>query len=137
MTITLSLCIVNHRTPALLRQCLDSIVQAAAGCDLEVYVVNNTADDADEVRARVAAVPGGHFLQNAAPLGFAANQNQMLRQASGRYRLPLNSDTALQPGALAELCAFMTRTRAPPWPGRGWCAPMATCSPPAATSLPR
>jgi N-acetylglucosaminyl-diphospho-decaprenol L-rhamnosyltransferase len=107
MTAELSLCIVNHRTPDLLRQCLDSVTRTASDCALEVFVVNNTLDDAAEVREIVERLPGGRFIQNPAPLGFAANQNQMLRQAGGCYLVSLNSDTVLQPGALQELRAFM------------------------------
>ncbi len=103
----LSLCIVNHRTPDLLSQCLDSIRRTLPDCALEVFVVNNTADDAARVRTLVDRVPGGRFIQNAVPQGFAANQNQMLRQAAGCYLVPLNSDTVLKPGALQELRAFM------------------------------
>jgi len=103
----LGLCIVNHRTPGLLGQCLESIGRTAGGLALEVWVVNNTRDDEAEIQARVQALPGGRFIQNPAPLGFAANQNQMLRQAGGRYLVPLNSDTILQSGALQELAAFM------------------------------
>jgi GT2 family glycosyltransferase len=103
----LSVCIVNHRTPELLSQCLDSIRRTAPELALEIFVVNNTAEDAAQVRALVDPMPGGRLIQNQVPQGFAANQNQMLRQAGGCYLVPLNSDTVVQPGALQELCAFM------------------------------
>jgi len=102
-----SLCIINHRTPRLLVECLKSVEVTAGDLALEVFVVNNTPDGEHEVRALTQALPGGHFIQNPAPLGFAANQNQMLRQAAGAYWVPLNSDTVLRPGALAALKAFM------------------------------
>ncbi|MBK8836581.1 MAG: glycosyltransferase [Anaerolineae bacterium] len=41
------------------------------------------------------------------PSGFSANQNQMLRRATGRYLMPLNSDIVIHPGALQDLVAFM------------------------------
>jgi GT2 family glycosyltransferase len=103
----LSLGIINHRTPDLLGQCLESVSRTAGDLALEVFVVNNTCDDEAEVRAQVQQLPGGRFIQNTAPLGFAANQNQMLRQAAGCYLVALNSDTVLKPGAIQELRAFM------------------------------
>ncbi len=103
----LSLCIINHRTPKLSAECLNSIADTAGGMALEVFVVNNTPDDEAELRAQTEALPSGRFIQNQAPLGFAANQNQMLRQATGAYWVPLNSDTVLRPGALKALKAFM------------------------------
>ena len=45
-------------------------------------------------------------MQNERPLSFAANQNQLMRRAHGRYLLALNSDTLVTPGALAELLGF-------------------------------
>lgn len=103
----LSVCVVNHRTPDRLRQCLESIGPASGGLALEVLVVNNTHDDEAEVRTMVERQPGGRLIQNQAPLGFAANQNQMLRQATGTYWLALNSDAELKTGALTALTTFM------------------------------
>jgi len=105
----LSICIINHKTPALTRQCLQSIADTAGDLAIEVLVVNNTADVCDVAGIRR---PGGRplevaFIQNAAPLGFSANQNQMLRRATGRYLMPLNSDIVIHPGALQDLVAFM------------------------------
>lgn len=105
----LSICIINHRTPALTRQCLQSIADTAGELAIEVMVVNNTADacDVTNIRRPDGAPLEVAFLQNAAPLGFSANQNQMLRRANGRYLMPLNSDTIVNPGALRELIRFM------------------------------
>jgi GT2 family glycosyltransferase len=105
----LSICIINHKTPELTRQCLQSIADTAGELAIEVMVVNNTADACDVADVRR---PGGVpldvvFIQNAAPLGFSANQNQMLRRATGRYLMPLNSDTTMTPGALRGLVQFM------------------------------
>jgi GT2 family glycosyltransferase len=105
--IDLSLCIINHRTPGLLARCLRSIAVSEAAGALEVLVVNNTGDNADEIAEMVHRFPSGLFIQNRQPLGFAANQNQMLRRARGRYWMPLNSDAEVTPGALSELIHFM------------------------------
>jgi GT2 family glycosyltransferase len=103
----LSLCIINHQTPELATQCLESVRGTAGDLTAEVFLVNNTPDDEAELRAQMEGLPGSHFIQNTARLGFAANQNQMMRQATGAYWIPLNSDTVLRPGALQALKAFM------------------------------
>lgn len=105
----LSITIINHETPELLKDCLQSIYNTQGRLRLEIFVVNNTPDKDDRICTQLARFPGVHLIQNPAPLGFAANQNQMLRQATGRYLMPLNSDTVIQPGALQELVACMER----------------------------
>ncbi len=100
----LSICIVNHRTPVLLRQCLQSIAETAEDLPIEISVLNNTSDDGQQVRD---IARGALFLQNNSPLGFAENQNRMLKRAQGRYLMPLNSDTIVRAGALRELVRFM------------------------------
>lgn len=105
----LSICIINHRTPALTRQCLQSIADTAGELAIEVLLVNNTADacDVNGIRGPEGAPLEVAFIQNAATLGFSANQNQMLRRATGSYLMPLNSDIIVHPGALQGLVAFM------------------------------
>jgi GT2 family glycosyltransferase len=103
----LSICIINHRTPALTEACVRSIIATMADLRLEVFVVNNTGDDVEQLASLSQQGPNIQVIQNPYPLGFAANQNQMLQQATGRYLLSLNSDTLVQPGALEELIDFM------------------------------
>ena len=103
----LSICIVNHRTPELLRACLDSIWTTALDLPIEVLVVNNTLDDADSLGPLQQQFPTVRWFQNDRPLGFAANQNQLMRQAAGRYLMPLNSDTVITPMAGQRLVKFM------------------------------
>lgn len=107
MPLDLSICIINHQTPALTRQCVQSILGTCSDLDIEVFVVNNTPDDAELIDGLATNNPRVHVLQNTQPLGFSANQNQMLSLATGRYLMPLNSDTLIQPGALRELVSFM------------------------------
>lgn len=109
MSPDLSVCIVNHRTPALLQGCLNSIVETAQDVQIEILVVNNTPDTDGSLRSIIKEFPFAQWIQNDRPLGFSANQNQMLRRATGRYLMPLNSDTVVQPGALRELVAFMDK----------------------------
>jgi GT2 family glycosyltransferase len=103
----LSICIVNHRTPQLLRACLASIAATVADLVVEVLVVNNTPDDDGAIAALQPEFPNVRWRQNDHSLGFAANQNQLMQQAHGRYLMPLNSDTVVTPTALRTLVEFM------------------------------
>ena len=105
----LSICIINHRTPDLTRECLQSIADTAGEMSIEVLLVNNTADvcDVGGIRRPDGALLDVVFIQNTVPLGFSANQNQMLRRAAGRYLMPLNSDIIVHAGALQALLTFM------------------------------
>lgn len=75
---------------------------------MEVFVLNNTPDalDLPDIGYGAQHAPAKR-LQNERALGFGANQNKLMQQAAGRYYLPLNSDTIVQPGALQTLIAFM------------------------------
>ncbi len=112
MTCDLSVCIINHHTPTLTLQCVRSVLAGRDRLAIEVFVVNNTPDDAETIGA-LSSLSADEarvtVLQNAMPLGFSGNQNQMLSRASGRYLMPLNSDTLVQPGALSELVRCMDR----------------------------
>jgi GT2 family glycosyltransferase len=99
----LSICIVNHRTPELTRNCLQSIVDTKGDLALEAFLVNNTVDACSIDGINLPVI----FIQNKKPLGFAANQNQMLQRSASRYVLPLNSDTIIHPNALQALIQFM------------------------------
>jgi GT2 family glycosyltransferase len=103
----LSICIVNHRTPTLLQQCLQSIVETALDVQTETWVVNNTLDGDGRIKRLIQRFPNVVWMQNETPLGFSANQNKMLQKAKGSYLMPLNADTVVKPGALRELVNFM------------------------------
>jgi len=105
MSVDLSICIVNHRTSELTRNCLRSIAGTKDGLTIETFLVNNTPDPCpiNDIDLPIT------FIQNERPLGFAANQNVMLRRSAGRYVMPLNSDTVIHPHALQALVDFMDR----------------------------
>lgn len=68
----------------------------------EVTVVDNASTDGSGTMVR-ARFPWARLVQNQHNLGFAAANNQALRQARGRYLLLLNPDTEIVEGALAGL----------------------------------
>jgi N-acetylglucosaminyl-diphospho-decaprenol L-rhamnosyltransferase len=102
----LSILIVNWNTRALLAQCLDSIYTYPPTCPFEVWVVDNASSDGSLSMLR-ERFPQVRLIANHENLGFAAANNQAIRQSAGRYVLLLNPDTELNPSALQHLVEFM------------------------------
>jgi N-acetylglucosaminyl-diphospho-decaprenol L-rhamnosyltransferase len=116
----LSVIILSYNTSALTRACVGAVVREAAANapTVEVIVVDNASTDETPAALR-AAFPQVTVVVNTANLGFARGNNAGLAAATGRYRLLLNSDTEVQPGALAALVDFMDDH-----PEAGACGPM-------------
>jgi len=100
--------IVSWNTRALLRECVASTLAAAAvlGRPIEVIVVDNASTDgsAQAIREEFADV---RVVQNESNVGFAAANNQGLRESRGRYLLLLNPDTKGDPEFLRVLVSFL------------------------------
>lgn len=104
--VDLTISIVNHKHRYLLEPLLDSIQMLTQSISYELYVVDNAPGDgsAEMVRRRFPRV---HLICNEHPQGFATNNNQVLRQAQGRYVILLNDDMFLRNDALDRMVAFM------------------------------
>ena len=117
----LSIVIVSFQVRELLDRCLNSLLNLKSSLSLQVFVVDNASTDGTVawVRERFSWVD---LIANSDNRGFAAANNQALRQASGRYIMLLNPDTvipAAQPNALEKLVTFMDGH-----PRAGACGPM-------------
>lgn len=102
----LSILIVNYYSAAVLKPCLDSIVQGTHNLDYELLVVNNSLDDKEfeglkPVFRRVKWLEAGY---NA---GFARANNMGIRKAGGTFVLLLNSDTVVPSGTLEYVVSWM------------------------------
>jgi N-acetylglucosaminyl-diphospho-decaprenol L-rhamnosyltransferase len=73
---------------------------------LEVIVVDNASSDGTAEAVRLAR-PNVFLIANAENVGFGRAANQGIRAARAPYVLLLNSDAALQPGALEALVALL------------------------------
>jgi GT2 family glycosyltransferase len=102
----LSVVIVSWNTRELLGQCLASIEAHPPRGAYEVWVVDNASADGSAAMVR-ERFPWARLIENEENRGFAAANNQAIRQSASRYVLLLNSDTEVQPGALPVLVAFM------------------------------
>lgn len=101
----LSVIIVSWNTRELLSDCLKSLVPECPE-RTEIFVVDNASADGT-VQLLRAQFPAVRVLANASNVGFAAANNQALRQAQGEFVLLLNPDTLVKRGAIHALVQFM------------------------------
>ena len=104
--IDVSVIVVSWNTRELLAQCLASVRAEAETVALETIVVDNHSEDGSAAMVR-ARFPEMRLVENDTNTGFVGGNNLALPLAVGRYLLLLNSDAALEPGAVARLAAFM------------------------------
>lgn len=106
--VDLAIIIVHWNTRRLLQGCLDSVRReaAAAPFTVETWVVDNASEDGTAALLK-ECYPWVRAILNDTNPGFAAANNQALREVRGEMALLLNADTVLHPGALNELVAFM------------------------------
>ncbi|MDR0995735.1 MAG: glycosyltransferase family 2 protein [Tannerella sp.] len=102
----LSVVIVNYNVKYFLEQCLVSVERAAEGLDVEIFVVDNASTD-DSLAYLGARFPQVIFIANTDNRGFAAANNQAIRQSKGEYVLLLNPDTLIGEDSLHTLCFFL------------------------------
>ena len=110
---SVTISIINYRTPSLTIACLESVLDelrggpGRPGVEGTVIVVDNASGDGSaEVIARwIEARPGAPvtLLRSPVNAGFSAGHNAALAQAGSEYVLILNSDTELRPGCLHTL----------------------------------
>ncbi len=102
----LSVVFLNYNTRDLTRQALSSVLAAAEGLAVEIFVVDNASADgsADMVAEEFPQVK---LIRNAANVGFAAGNNVALRQVTGEYALLINTDTIVRRDALRTMVEFL------------------------------
>jgi hypothetical protein len=115
----LTLSIVSYHVADELRDCLSSALEAAPRHTIEVLVVDNASGPATHAVLDDFEIDGRvRSIRNAENRGFAAANNQALRQASGRYFMLLNPDCRVLDDALSVLVEAMDAD-----PQIGACAP--------------
>lgn len=105
----LSIIIVNTNEWHVLRPCLESVFRETHGCDFEVIVVDNASTDGTpEHLAR--EFPSVNVLRNTRNRGFAASNNDGIRNARGRFVLLLNPDTIVHDSAISRTVELLAQT---------------------------
>jgi len=102
----MSVCIVNWRTCAALRQCLNSLAMHSGGLQLQIIVIDNASGDGS-VEMVQKEYPEVELIVNDDNIGYAAANNQALRISRAPYKLLLNPDIVVKPGALPALLHFI------------------------------
>ncbi len=108
VSLDLSVVIVSYNVRAHLLACLETVCAGlkAGGLRGEVIVVDNASGDGT-VEAVRAAFPHVEMIANHQNRGFAAANNQGIRQARGRVVVLLNPDTRVTRDALGRLVRFL------------------------------
>ena len=105
----LSVVVVSYNVRDLLRGCLRSVRESLAlspGLAAEVWVVDNASTDGSA--AMVAReFPEVRLVAQAGNPGFAAANNEAIRQSAGRCVLLLNPDTVVLRDALGAMVRFL------------------------------
>lgn len=105
--IDLSVVIVSYNTKEFLQKLLVSLEKSRLQrYTMEIVVVDNASQDGSRELIR-QNFPQVRLVVNERNRGFAAGNNQGLRQAKGRYFLLLNSDTRVEPDTLKTMLEVM------------------------------
>jgi hypothetical protein len=104
----LSICIVSWNTKALLKECIQSILDITSGLEYEIIIVDNGSTDGSPEMVE-NAFTRCKLIRSQANLGFAKANNLAVTHASGRYILYLNPDTKLISNILPRMCDYLNR----------------------------
>lgn len=99
MNAVVSTIIVNYNAGALLRSCVDSLLNCPL--KIEIIVVDNASEDGS--LDALQGLPSVQIIQNSTNVGFAAACNKGAHTASASLLLFLNPDCSFEPGTLAKL----------------------------------
>ena len=103
----LSVVIVNYQTFELTKNTINSILEYDHPFSYEIFVVDNASTDDSLERLKDYFKDKVKFIASIENNGFAAGNNQALRQAEGKYQLLLNSDTLVWQNTLENIYEYM------------------------------
>lgn len=105
----LSVVIVNYQTFELTKNTINSILEYDYPFSYEIFVVDNASGDDSLARLKDYFKDKVKFIASKENNGFAAGNNQALRQANGKYQLLLNSDTIVWENTLENIYDYMEK----------------------------
>ncbi len=105
----LSIIIVNWNVKDLLRDCLNSLLEAGRAdpnLTMDIIVVDSASSDGsvEMVRTEFPDLP---LIASDENLGYARGNNVGVEVATGRYLFLLNPDTVVHPTALTEMVTYL------------------------------
>jgi GT2 family glycosyltransferase len=92
--ISVSIVVVNYKTPQLLKSCVQSIIDTTHHLSFEIIVVDNNSEDESE-RIIAEHFPDVIWINSGYNAGFARANNMGIKVAVGTYILLLNPDALL------------------------------------------
>jgi N-acetylglucosaminyl-diphospho-decaprenol L-rhamnosyltransferase len=98
----LSVVVVSFNSSRELGPCLQSVLAASDGLEIELFVVDNASCDGS-VAMVAERFPGATVVANRENIGFGQANNRAFERARGKYLLVLNPDTVVERDALREL----------------------------------
>ncbi|HYC62367.1 MAG TPA: glycosyltransferase [Thermoanaerobaculia bacterium] len=98
-----SIVIVSYNNQELTRLCLESVLRNSMHPNLEVFVVDNASSDGSAEMLAAWRDERVRVILNRDNRGFAAANNQALREATGEYLVLLNNDTVVPRGWLPRM----------------------------------
>ena len=104
----LSVIIVSYNVRDFLKNCLVSVKKSSENIDCEIFVVdNNSTDSSAEMVSN--EFPDVKLILNSLNRGFAAANNQAIKESCGQYLLLLNPDTIINADTFSKCIGFMNR----------------------------
>lgn len=94
INVDISIIIVNYKTPQLLLECVQSIVDKTKDVSFEIVIVDNNSEDESEMLI-ATNFQKVKWINSGYNAGFARANNIGIRNAIGNYILLLNSDTII------------------------------------------
>lgn len=98
----ISICVANYNGDAVIRNCLNSILNQIGHIPLEVIVHDDASTD-KSVSIIEKEYPQVTLIKSPTNVGYCASNNRMAARAKGKYLLLLNNDATLLPDALQTL----------------------------------
>lgn len=102
---------MSFNTKELLRQCLESVMEATRKLDAEVIIVDNGSSDgtveALNTQYKTLNIQNLKIIENKKNLGYARANNIGIRTSNGKYVLLLNSDTIVEKNSIDEMIKFI------------------------------
>src|ERR1700733_3611536 len=102
----LSIAIVNHNQCALLKQAVNSLINACNNIDYELVVVDNASTDGSGEMIG-SEFSGVQLIANTENSGIAKANNEALRLCTGEYILLVTPDTKCGKDSIEKMIGFM------------------------------
>lgn len=102
-----SIIIINYRTPKLVIECVNSIIQKSSGFSYEIIVIDNDSKDGSNEVLKSSLGEKITLIESQANLGTANGYNLGASKAAGKYLWYLNSDTVLLNNAGLILLTYL------------------------------